>query len=39
MECFFNRINHYRLIATRFDKLPCTFKAFLSLVSIRAWFV
>nr|WP_235206900.1 IS5 family transposase [Paenibacillus tyrfis] len=37
VECFFNRIKHYRRIATRFDKLACTFKAFLSLVSIMVW--
>jgi transposase len=37
IECFFNKIKHYRRIATRFDKLACTFKAFLSLVSIMLW--
>jgi len=37
VECFFNKIKHYRRIATRFDKLACTYKAFLSLVSIFVW--
>ncbi|NEN82437.1 IS5 family transposase [Paenibacillus elgii] len=37
VECFFNKIKHYRRIATRFEKLACTFKAFLTLVSIMIW--
>ncbi|WP_157261833.1 transposase, partial [Paenibacillus sp. A3] len=37
VECFFNKIKHYRRIATRFEKLACTFKAFLTLVSIMVW--
>lgn len=37
VECFFNKIKQYRRIATRFEKLACTFKAFLMLVSIMVW--
>ncbi|RXZ80403.1 IS5 family transposase [Paenibacillaceae bacterium] len=37
VECFFNKIKHYRRIATRFDKLACSYKAFLALVSIMVW--
>ncbi|MBT2289118.1 hypothetical protein J7E73_08225 [Paenibacillus albidus] len=28
MECFFNKVKNYRQLATRFDKLASTFKAF-----------
>ncbi len=28
VECFFNKIKHYRRIATRFDKLACSYMAF-----------
>lgn len=34
VECLFNKLEHYRRIATRYDKLTCTFAAFLSLTSI-----
>lgn len=37
VECFFNKIKHYRRLATRFDKLSCTFSAFLILASIIIW--
>ncbi|AET61955.1 transposase [Paenibacillus terrae HPL-003] len=37
VECFFNKTKHYRRLATRFDKLTCTFKAFLTLASIMIW--
>lgn len=33
VECFFNKTKHYRRLATRFDKLACTFRAFLTLAS------
>jgi transposase len=37
VECFFNKIKQYRRLATRFEKLACTFKAFLTLASIMIW--
>jgi transposase len=37
VECFFNKVKHYHRLATRYDKLPCTFKAFLTLASIMIW--
>jgi transposase len=37
VEYFFNKIKQYRRIATRFEKLACTFKAFLTLASIMVW--
>lgn len=37
IECFFNKVKHYRRLATRFDKLASSFKAFLTLASIMVW--
>ena len=37
VECFFNNLKNYRRLETRYDKLSCTFKAFLSLASILLW--
>ncbi|MCZ8523057.1 MULTISPECIES: IS5 family transposase [Paenibacillus] len=37
IECFFNKVKKYRRLATRYDKLACTFKAFLTLASIMVW--
>ena len=34
---FFNRINHCRRIATRFDKPEANFLAFLKTAAIRLW--
>jgi transposase len=34
VECFFNKVKNYRRLATRYDKLACTFKAFLTQASI-----
>ncbi|MCY9775473.1 transposase [Paenibacillus larvae] len=31
VECLFNKLKHYRKLATGYDKLSCTFAAFLSL--------
>ncbi|MGW8957905.1 hypothetical protein ACWGOO_10155, partial [Paenibacillus sp. NPDC055715] len=28
VKCFFNKTKHYRRLATRFDKLTCTFQGF-----------
>jgi transposase len=37
IECFFNKVKHYRRLATPFDKLASSFKAFLTLASIIVW--
>jgi transposase len=37
VERFFNKINHYRAIATRFDKLASTFLAGVLLVCVLLW--
>jgi transposase len=39
VECFFNKIKHYRRLASRFDKLSVTFLSFLTLASIMIWLV
>ncbi|MDY8024971.1 IS5 family transposase [Paenibacillus polymyxa] len=33
VECFFNKVKNYRRLVTRYNKLACTFKAFLILAS------
>lgn len=37
VECLFNKLKHNRRLATRFDKLTCTFVAFLKLASSMIW--
>ena len=37
VERFFNRIKHYRGIATRYDKNPAYFLAAVKLIAIRIW--
>ena len=37
IERFFNRIKHFRRIATRYDKLARNYKSFLSLVAALLW--
>lgn len=37
VERFFNRIKHCRRIATRYDKRPANFLAFVKLAAIRLW--
>jgi transposase len=37
VERFFNKIKHCRRIATRYDKLPANYLAFVQLASIRLW--
>jgi transposase len=37
VECFINRIKHYRRIFTRFDKLACRYLGFLSFVAALVW--
>jgi transposase len=34
IECFFNKLKHFRRIATRYDKLATSFLAFVYLASI-----
>ncbi|MFX5309776.1 IS5/IS1182 family transposase, partial [Acinetobacter baumannii] len=34
VECFFNKIKHFRRIATRYDKLAKSFLAFVYVASI-----
>ena len=34
VECFFNKLQHFRRVATRYDKLPVSFFAFVLLASI-----
>lgn len=37
VERFFQKMKHYRRIATRYDKLACRFLAFVHLVCILVW--
>ena len=37
VERFFNKIKHYRRVATRYDKLAANYLAFIQLASIRLW--
>jgi transposase len=37
IERFFNKIKHYRRIATRYDKLAENYLAALKLVAVRIW--
>jgi len=37
VERFFNKIKHYRRIATRYDKLARNYLAAITIVSIRLW--
>jgi transposase len=37
VECFFNKLKHYRRIATRYDKLSTMFQAFVYLACIMIW--
>ncbi|MFN0221974.1 MULTISPECIES: IS5 family transposase [Paenibacillus] len=39
VECLFNKLKHNRRLATRYDKLSCTFIAFLKLASTMIWLV
>jgi len=34
VECFFNKLQHFRRVATRYDKLPESYFAFVLLASI-----
>ncbi|MEN5300448.1 IS5/IS1182 family transposase, partial [Brucella sp. TWI559] len=37
VERFFNRLKHYRGIATRYDKTPANFLAAVKLIAVRIW--
>jgi transposase len=37
VERFFNKIKHYRAVATRYDKRPENFLAGVKLASLRIW--
>lgn len=37
VECFFNKLKHFRRVATRYDKLSSMFQAFVFLASIMIW--
>ena len=37
VECFFNKLKHFRRIATRYDKLSSMFQAFTYLACIMIW--
>ena len=37
IECFFNKLKHYRRIATRFEKLARNFRSMLCLAAAMIW--
>jgi len=37
VECFFNKLKHFRRVATRYDKLSAMFQAFTYLACIMIW--
>ena len=37
VECFFNKLKHFRRVATRYDKLSIMFQAFTYLACIMIW--
>lgn len=37
VECFFNKLKHFRRVATRYDKLSSMFQAFVYLACILIW--
>lgn len=37
VECFFNKLKHFRRVATRYDKLATMFQAFTYLACIMIW--
>ncbi|MEN5279332.1 transposase, partial [Brucella sp. TWI432] len=39
VERLFNRLKHYRGIATRYDKNPANFLAAVKLIAVRIWYI
>ena len=37
VECFINRIKHFRRVATRYDKTSASFSAFVGIASFMVW--
>lgn len=37
VECMFNKMKNFRRIATRYDKLACSFLSFVLIVGIYLW--
>ena len=37
VECFFNKIKHFRRVATRYDKTATAFAAFVTIASFMVW--
>jgi transposase len=37
VECFINKIKHFRRVATRYDKTAAAFLAFAAIASFMAW--
>jgi len=37
VECFFNKIKHFRRVATRYDKTDTAFAAFVTIASFMVW--
>ena len=37
VECFFNKLKHYRRVSSRFDKLACHYLSFLHFASTLIW--
>ena len=37
IECLFNKIKHYRAVATRFDKLAVRYQATVHIAAINIW--
>ena len=38
VECFFNKIQHFRAVATRYEKHDANYLALVKLAAIRIWF-
>ena len=38
VECFFNKLKHFRAIATRYEKRDANYLALVKLAAMRIWF-
>ena len=38
VECFFNKLKHFRAVATRYEKHDANYLALVKLAAIRIWF-